>query len=109
MSKINVIIAEVESGKRNLSEEMAPLYHEQDGEYYIVHNVEGTDIDVYFPEQDHVKDMRNKFEQGEITDEELSDYIGEMNGLDDMYDYDVVVAYEDAEKGVIFVNAEGAV
>ena len=111
---VSQIISEVESGERKLSEEMAPRYYEREydevpSDFYIVHNVAGTDIDVYFPEQDHITEMREKFRRGEITDDELSDYIGEMNGYDDMYDYDNVAAYEVNGEDAVFVSTEGAV
>lgn len=83
-NKTNEIIKEVENFKRNLDNEYD--LHEIREEEYISHWVEGKEIEVYFAENQFLKDAR---EEGDV--EEL---LGRLNDLDDRFNYDRVVAYD---------------
>lgn len=97
---INQVIDEVLEGKRELDAEFEPDFYEQpfaDGadEVYIGHFAEGTENMLYFPEKEHIIEARNKNWMGDLTDEELNELLEGINGLDDRFDYDKVVAFTD--------------
>lgn len=60
-----------------------PSYEEINDDNYIVHFVDGFDIEVLFAEHEHVKEAKEK---GAFDQEHV-------NELADLYDYDKVVGY----------------
>lgn len=105
MKNINQIIDEVLRGKLELRDDLDPDFREYEytdgpSEHYIVHHVKGTEISLHFPEQDYIKEAREKNYVGDISDEELQEIIDNTNGLDDQFNYDKVEAFEDLEMGL---------
>lgn len=97
MVNIKQIIAGIENGEIEL-ENLDPNYHEVDyidgaSDHYIVHQVEGhEELDVFFAEHDHVKEVRNDvYKNGRDEIEAFEELT--LNEYADQYDYDNVVAY----------------
>lgn len=97
MENIKEVVAKVEAWEIGLVDD-DPNYHEieyTDGatDHYIVHNVEGEEIEVFFAEQDHVKELRDEVYKGDKTEEDLIEHVSNLNDLEDQYDYNKVEAY----------------
>ena len=102
MENIKNVIAKVEAWEIGLVD-ADPNYHEIDyidgaSDHYIVHHVEGEDLEVFFAEYDHVKELRNEIYEGAKSEADFEELV--INELSDQYDYDKVVAYR-AEGGQI--------
>ncbi|MEK5038751.1 hypothetical protein [Sporosarcina sp. FSL K6-3457] len=94
-SEIKGIITKVEAWEIGLVD-ADPNYHEIDyidgaSDHYIVHEVEGEELEVFFAEHDHVKELRNEIYEGTKTNEDFEELV--INEPADQYDYDKVVAY----------------
>lgn len=92
------IIKKVEGFEALFDEGYDPIYKEieyEDGpsDNLIGHYVKGTDIEVYFAERQEVTDFRQGVYDGNESEEELGYFLGEINDLEDEFDYGKVVAY----------------
>lgn len=99
VENINQIIKEVENFKRELDDSSDPSYIERDytdgaTEVFAEFPVDGAPrLTVVFAEQDHVKEMRNREYDEEITTAEFEDYMQGLNEINDQFDFDKVVGY----------------
>lgn len=95
--EIKNVIEGVENGKIGLVFDWE--FHEEEytdgaADVYITQRVVGhEDVELYFAEKDFIKEMREAVYREEKTLDDLSNLIEELNGLDDQFDYDKVVAY----------------
>lgn len=106
MEKIKEVITKIENGQVHFADK-DPSYHELEyvgsvSNMYIIHVVEveknNTDedeeeLEVFFAERDFVKEMRNEVFADRKTEDDLINLIGDLNELEDQYDYNKVVAY----------------
>lgn len=93
------IIKRVEDFEIDLDNTLDPGFYEvefTDGpeDVYIVHRVEGhPELELFFAEFDHVKEVNGKRYTGEIKQEEADEFFREINEPADQFDYDRVAAY----------------
>ncbi len=97
--KVMEIIKKVEDFEIELDNTLDPDYYEVefiDGpkNTYFVQQVEGyPELELFFAEFDHVKEVNRKVYTGEMTPEEADDFYQGLNELADQFDFDNVVAY----------------
>ena|SRR5699024_7777404 len=101
---IKEIVARVNNGTIKFDYELEPFfiefpYIDSATEVYIGRQIVGTEIGVYFPEVEIVRMMRQAVYDGEMTENELTDFLADLNGLDYRYDFNTVAFIKD-EKGI---------
>lgn len=69
-------------------------YTDAASDIFITHKVANSDLIVMYAEKNFVKEMREGVYHERVEELELRDMLEGLNGLDDQYDYDKVVAYD---------------
>lgn len=98
LGELMELIKKVEEFELSFDEGYDPLYKEleyEDGpsDNLIGHYIDGTDIEVYFAECPEIKDFRQAVYNGNKSEQELTDFLGGLNDLEEEFDYEKVVAY----------------